>query len=98
MFIVLVLSARKRPVHLLVYKTKIIDNSWITHANAQAYMYMYCLLIFLLQVGYPNVGKSSTINTLFQGKKVPVSATPGRTKHFQVSREIAMVPCIRQQI
>lgn len=36
-------------------------------------------------VGYPNVGKSSTINTLIQGKKVPVSATPGRTKHFQVS-------------
>ena len=35
-------------------------------------------------VGYPNVGKSSTINTLIQGKKVPVSATPGRTKHFQV--------------
>ena len=36
------------------------------------------------QVGYPNVGKSSTINTLFLDKKVPVSATPGRTKHFQV--------------
>ena len=36
-------------------------------------------------VGYPNVGKSSTINTLIQAKKVPVSATPGRTKHFQVS-------------
>jgi large subunit GTPase 1 len=34
-------------------------------------------------VGYPNVGKSSTINTLLQTKKVPVSATPGRTKHFQ---------------
>ena len=36
-------------------------------------------------VGYPNVGKSSTINTLIQVKKVPVSATPGRTKHFQVT-------------
>ena len=35
-------------------------------------------------VGYPNVGKSSTINTILQTKKVPVSATPGRTKHFQV--------------
>ena len=35
-------------------------------------------------VGYPNVGKSSTINALLQEKKVPVSATPGRTKHFQV--------------
>lgn len=36
-------------------------------------------------VGYPNVGKSSTINCLMQGKKVSVSATPGKTKHFQVS-------------
>ncbi|XP_033642024.1 large subunit GTPase 1 homolog [Asterias rubens] len=34
-------------------------------------------------VGYPNVGKSSTINAILQRKKVPVSATPGRTKHFQ---------------
>ncbi|XP_062901793.1 large subunit GTPase 1 homolog [Mobula hypostoma] len=33
--------------------------------------------------GYPNVGKSSTINTIFQNKKVSVSATPGHTKHFQ---------------
>ncbi|CAF0793027.1 unnamed protein product [Didymodactylos carnosus] len=34
-------------------------------------------------VGYPNVGKSSTINSLLQYKKVSVSATPGKTKHFQ---------------
>lgn len=34
-------------------------------------------------VGYPNVGKSSTINSILRTKKVPVSATPGRTKHFQ---------------
>ncbi|KAK5869819.1 hypothetical protein PBY51_024507 [Eleginops maclovinus] len=32
---------------------------------------------------YPNVGKSSTINTIFRNKKVSVSATPGHTKHFQ---------------
>jgi len=43
-----------------------------------------CVCVFPLQVGYPNVGKSSTINTLLEVKKVPVSATPGRTKHFQV--------------
>lgn len=36
-------------------------------------------------VGYPNVGKSSTLNTLLTYKKVSVSATPGKTKHFQVS-------------
>ncbi|KAG5518958.1 hypothetical protein PMAC_002489 [Pneumocystis sp. 'macacae'] len=34
-------------------------------------------------VGYPNVGKSSTINALIGTKKVSVSATPGKTKHFQ---------------
>ncbi|XP_057380919.1 large subunit GTPase 1 homolog [Daphnia carinata] len=34
-------------------------------------------------VGYPNVGKSSTINSLLTYKKVSVSATPGKTKHFQ---------------
>ena len=32
---------------------------------------------------YPNVGKSSTINALLGAKKVSVSATPGKTKHFQ---------------
>ncbi|EEB06295.2 GTP binding protein [Schizosaccharomyces japonicus yFS275] len=34
-------------------------------------------------VGYPNVGKSSTINALAGAKKVSVSSTPGKTKHFQ---------------
>ena len=34
-------------------------------------------------IGYPNVGKSSTINVLWESKKVNVSATPGKTKHFQ---------------
>ena len=35
-------------------------------------------------VGFPNVGKSSTINALLGDKKTSVSATPGKTKHFQV--------------
>ncbi|GAV08082.1 hypothetical protein RvY_17827 [Ramazzottius varieornatus] len=34
-------------------------------------------------VGYPNVGKSSTLNALMQHKRVMVSSTPGKTKHFQ---------------
>lgn len=34
-------------------------------------------------VGYPNVGKSSTINKLVGAKKVSVSATPGKTRHLQ---------------
>ena len=37
-------------------------------------------------VGYPNVGKSSTVNVLVAEKKTCVSATPGKTKHFQTLR------------
>ena len=33
--------------------------------------------------GYPNVGKSSTINRFLTTKMLQVSATPGKTKHFQ---------------
>ncbi|KAJ1553929.1 hypothetical protein HK405_006486 [Cladochytrium tenue] len=34
-------------------------------------------------VGYPNVGKSSSLNALAGTKRVTVSSTPGKTKHFQ---------------
>lgn len=34
-------------------------------------------------VGYPNVGKSSTINMLLSQKRVRVSSTPGKTRHIQ---------------
>jgi len=34
-------------------------------------------------VGYPNVGKSSVINTLCNKKLVGVGSRPGKTKHFQ---------------
>lgn len=47
-------------------------------------------------VGYPNVGKSSTINALIGAKKVSVSATPGKTKHFQtivLSPEMTLCDC-----
>jgi large subunit GTPase 1 len=47
-------------------------------------------------VGYPNVGKSSTINALIGAKKVSVSATPGKTKHFQtihLSDKVVLVDC-----
>jgi large subunit GTPase 1 len=47
-------------------------------------------------VGYPNVGKSSTINALIGAKKVSVSATPGKTKHFQtihLSDEVILCDC-----
>jgi len=47
-------------------------------------------------VGYPNVGKSSTINALFMNKKVSVSATPGKTKHFQtlyLEKDLLLCDC-----
>ncbi|KAL4069761.1 hypothetical protein V8B97DRAFT_2024463 [Scleroderma yunnanense] len=47
-------------------------------------------------VGYPNVGKSSTINALLGQKKVSVSSTPGKTKHFQtihLSSSIVLCDC-----
>ncbi|KAI0030214.1 P-loop containing nucleoside triphosphate hydrolase protein, partial [Vararia minispora EC-137] len=47
-------------------------------------------------VGYPNVGKSSTINSLLGEKKVSVSSTPGKTKHFQtihLSDHIVLCDC-----
>ncbi|KAG6889910.1 hypothetical protein C0992_003614 [Termitomyces sp. T32_za158] len=47
-------------------------------------------------VGYPNVGKSSTINSLLGEKRVSVSSTPGKTKHFQtihLSESIILCDC-----
>ncbi|GIL89787.1 hypothetical protein Vretimale_16572 [Volvox reticuliferus] len=47
-------------------------------------------------VGYPNVGKSSTINALFGAKKTAVAPTPGKTKHFQtlhVSPGVVLCDC-----
>lgn len=46
-------------------------------------------------VGYPNVGKSSTINKLVGSKKVSVSATPGKTRHFQTIHIDSQVLCSR---
>ena len=47
-------------------------------------------------VGYPNVGKSSTINTLAGSKRVAVAAAPGKTKHFQtiiLENDIILYDC-----
>ncbi len=47
-------------------------------------------------VGYPNVGKSSTINVLVGEKKVAVAPTPGKTKHFQtinIDERICLCDC-----
>lgn len=47
-------------------------------------------------VGYPNVGKSSTINALISDHRVAVSSTPGKTRHFQtikLNEEIMLCDC-----
>eukprot|EP00262_Sarcandra_glabra_P018088 TRINITY_DN6402_c0_g1_i1.p1 TRINITY_DN6402_c0_g1~~TRINITY_DN6402_c0_g1_i1.p1 ORF type:complete len:638 (+),score=126.49 TRINITY_DN6402_c0_g1_i1:203-1915(+) len=47
-------------------------------------------------VGYPNVGKSSTINALLGEKRTGVTSTPGKTKHFQtliISDELTLCDC-----
>lgn len=52
--------------------------------------------VSLGMVGYPNVGKSSTINALLTEKKVSISATPGKTKHFQtifLSPDVCLCDC-----
>ena len=47
-------------------------------------------------VGFPNVGKSSIINSLKRGKVVGVSATPGFTKGMQeiiLDKDIRLLDC-----
>ena len=46
-------------------------------------------------VGFPNVGKSSTINTILKHKKARVSATPGKTQHLQTIRtkDFMLIDC-----
>ncbi|ELA41205.1 uncharacterized protein VICG_01804 [Vittaforma corneae ATCC 50505] len=58
--------------------------------NVQVYAYStrnstfdFCLSGTIGLIGYPNVGKSSTINMILHQKKVKVSSTPGKTKLIQ---------------
>lgn len=47
-------------------------------------------------MGYPNVGKSSVINSLLNKKKVGVASQPGKTKHYQtlyLTPEILLCDC-----
>ncbi|CAK1586435.1 unnamed protein product [Parnassius mnemosyne] len=47
-------------------------------------------------IGYPNVGKSSTVNVLMQTKKVSVSSMPGHTRHIQsliLDDDIELLDC-----
>lgn len=75
-----VLSQSELIEHLKQFKKTKEDNKFIT----------------IGLVGYPNVGKSSTINALMKEKKTSVSATPGKTKHFQtlfIDEELCLCDC-----
>ncbi|KAF5659167.1 GTP-binding protein [Fusarium heterosporum] len=70
-----------------------LEDIFLKHAPADAGA-DYKLQVGL--VGYPNVGKSSTINALIGAKKVSVSSTPGKTKHFQtihLSERVILCDC-----
>jgi ribosome biogenesis GTPase A len=64
--------------------------------NSSTHILLY--KIFAGMVGYPNVGKSSTINRLFGRKVVSVSATPGRTRHFQTIILNDNVSCVDKAV
>ncbi|XP_031813245.1 large subunit GTPase 1 homolog [Sarcophilus harrisii] len=72
-------SARVQNDHHLVEKQELLDLFKEMHSGKKVKEGQLTVGL----VGYPNVGKSSTINTIFGNKKVSVSATPGHTKHFQ---------------
>ncbi|KAI4292535.1 large subunit GTPase 1 [Pancytospora philotis] len=57
--------------------------------------FAYPLTGMVCLVGYPNVGKSSTINLILQQKKVKASATPGKTKYIQTieTPDFTMLDC-----
>lgn len=61
------------------------QNDYKVLSRAELLQYFRCIANGgkIGMVGYPNVGKSSTINSLAGAKKVAVASTPGKTKHFQ---------------
>lgn len=61
----------------------LVEKCPVTFNSTQDKSHPNCPLKCIGLVGYPNVGKSSTINSIFGAKKVAVAATPGKTKHFQ---------------
>ncbi|KAF8539248.1 hypothetical protein BDD12DRAFT_924808 [Trichophaea hybrida] len=69
---------------------------WADYFEKEGVSYRFFSAALARAVGYPNVGKSSTINALMGSKKVSVSSTPGKTKHFQtlhLSDRIILCDC-----
>ncbi|KAH7445383.1 hypothetical protein KP509_01G006000 [Ceratopteris richardii] len=69
------------------------DGRSVSSTNHQHGFSKHVVVGFL---GYPNVGKSSTINALVGEKKTGVTSTPGKTKHFQtliISEKLMLCDC-----
>ncbi|XP_057955026.1 GTPase LSG1-2 [Malania oleifera] len=70
------------------------SSSGLSHANVSGDTVSKHVVVGF--VGYPNVGKSSTINALVGEKRTGVTSTPGKTKHFQtliISDELTLCDC-----
>ena len=80
-----------------IITTEELEDVFLKHAPAQTVEdETPARKVSIGMVGYPNVGKSSTINALIGSKKVSVSATPGKTKHFQtvhLSDSVVLCDC-----
>lgn len=80
---------------LLVNKADLVTQNYLDQFltnfnNIQVYVYStkatkfnFNLTGTVVLIGYPNVGKSSTINMILNQKRVRVSSTPGKTKFIQ---------------
>lgn len=69
------------------------DNKSVVSTSYQNGLSRHAVVGF---VGYPNVGKSSTINALVGEKRTGVTSTPGKTKHFQtliLSEKLMLCDC-----
>ena len=96
-----------------MYWVSIITNTITSNINILIFLYLSPSLLqlpphhynyhYYRMLGYPNVGKSSVINSILGISKsshnvvrVGVSSTPGKTKHFQtidVTENLMLCDC-----
>lgn len=92
------LQSEAEDIVLAKSKSKL-DNADLSHNlpnDASAVEHSTNRSVVVGFVGYPNVGKSSTINALVGEKRTGVTSTPGKTKHFQtliISEKLTLCDC-----